>query len=353
VNANSSAAQDRVAGTELYRELVRRCRAAGVLRPTPLVDVIRSVAVMSLYASAFGALLTAPAWPARLALLAVTAFASVQAGMIGHDAGHGAFAWSPGQFGWPGHLFLTIGAGWPFAHWIAAHHGHHRHTNEDGRDPDMRDGLFSLSHRQAEGKRGWLGLTTRYQHLLVWPLATLMAFSIRARAMAFVWRGGRATRVDRLVTMAQLGIWIGVPALVIGPVAAVVNYLLWTWFMGPYLMVSFFWNHVGTRAVDPGEKLPFFQQRLQCTRSLGSHWVATMLFGGLNLHIEHHLLPAVPIARLARAQQILMQLCAEHGLAYRAQGYREAMAGVYAHFRAVGRNVPREVTGRASPVRAR
>jgi fatty acid desaturase len=129
VNANSSAAQDRVAGTELYRELVRRCRAAGVLRPTPLVDVIRSVAVMSLYASAFGALLTAPAWPARLALLAVTAFASVQAGMIGHDAGHGAFAWSPGQFGWPGHLFLTIGAGWPFAHWIAAHHGHHRHTN--------------------------------------------------------------------------------------------------------------------------------------------------------------------------------------------------------------------------------
>lgn len=334
-------AEEAAAWTELYRELVRRCRAAGVMDRTPVVDAVRAAVVMGLYGAMLAALLAAPAWPLRLLLLAIAAFAGVQAGMIGHDAGHGAFAWSPGRAGWPGQLFLTIGAGWPFAHWIDAHHSHHRHTNDVLRDPDMQDGLFALSRGQATRRRGLLRAFTRHQHLVLWPLGTLLAFGIRARAIAFICRGGRRMRVDRAVMAAHLVLWLVVPALVLGPVAALVNYLLWTWLMGPYLMGSFFWNHVGTRAVTAGEKLPFFQQRLLGTRSLGGHWTLSVLFGGLNHHVEHHLVPNAPIARLGRARAILVALCAERGLPYRVHGFVESIAGVHAHVRAVGAAVSR------------
>lgn len=326
--------------TAVYREFVRRCRAAGVLEPTPLFDAARATVVLGLYAATFAALLAAPQWPMRLVLLAVAALAAVQAGMMGHDAGHGALAWSRGRLGWPGQLFLTIAAGWPFAHWVEYHHAHHRHTNEERHDPDIQEGMFALSPGQASRRRGLRRLTSRHQHLVLWPVGTLVAFGIRWRGVLFILRGGRATRADRVAMALHLALWLGLPSLVLGPLPALANYLLWSWMMGPYMMATFFWNHVGARPVAEGEKLPFFVQRLLCTRNLSSHWAVTLISGGLNHHVEHHLIPCAPIARLGRARRILVDLCAQHSLPHRVHGYREAFADVYRYLRAVGRSVP-------------
>ena len=74
-----------------------------------------------------------------------------------------------------------------------------------------------------------------------------------------------------------------------------------------FVATTFLWNHLGTRALATGKRLPWFAQRLYCARNLGDHPLLTWWFGGLNHHVEHHLLPAVPVA-CAKAAQLVARM---------------------------------------------
>ena len=57
------------------------------------------------------------------------------------------------------------------------------------------------------------------------------------------------------------------------------------------------------------------------------------IFGGVNNHIEHHLFPDIPTARLPKARRITRAFCRRHGTAYSETGYLAALAGALEYFR--------------------
>jgi hypothetical protein len=66
---------------------------------------------------------------------------------------------------------------------------------------------------------------------------------------------------------------------VLGIPAALLNYALMTLLIGPYLGTIFLVNHIGTRVVEPGESLSFFEQELAVTRNVGTSQLEDFLFG--------------------------------------------------------------------------
>jgi fatty acid desaturase len=119
----------------------------------------------------------------------------------------------------------------------------------------------------------------------------------------------------------------------LGPVDVVLNYLLMTWFIGPYLGVVFLVNHIGTEVIEPDDRLPRFYQQLVTTRNLGESVIDDIFFGGINNHIEHHLFPSIPSYRLRKARRIVRQYCRQQGLIYRETSWFSAITEVFTYLR--------------------
>jgi len=106
-------------------------------------------------------------------------------------------------------------------------------------------------------------------------------------------------------------------------------------------VMTFLVNHIGTRVIEPDEPISFFMQQLSTTRNLGSSRRHDFVFGGVNNHIEHHLFPSMPTARLRAARPIVREFCRRHELVYRETSWLAAARDVIRHFDAVSAFVPR------------
>lgn len=322
----------------LYRDLKSELRAAGCFAPAPLRQAAHMAAVLALFAAGYFVLLTGPGPGPRITALLLLAFASVQAGFIAHEAGHGAILRRRRAAAAIGQLFNTLLTALSYAHFQKIHTCHHAHTNERARDVDMQSGLFSLYPQAAVEKSTWIGRwVTRHQGWLIWPLVSLQAFSLKWDSLRTLAADPAGTRVDQAMLVGHAALWLALPAAVLGPVDALVNYGLLTWFIGPYLGVVFLVNHVGTHVVEPDDAIGPFAQRLATTRDLGDSWLAGVFFGGINHHVEHHLFPTLPGARLRRARDVTRAFCRRHGLVYRETGWWRAAAEVSAYLRDIGR----------------
>jgi fatty acid desaturase len=67
----------------------------------------------------------------------------------------------------------------------------------------------------------------------------------------------------------------------------------------------------------------------------GGRWVDGV-FGGLNYQIEHHLFPHMPRPNLRRAQPIVRDFCARHGISYMQTGVFASYAIVLRHLHDAG-----------------
>jgi len=146
-------------------------------------------------------------------------------------------------------------------------------------------------------------------------------------------------RPDRRRLGLHFALWFGLPVWALGFWSATLNYALMTLLIGPYLGTIFLVNHIGTRVVEPEENLSFFMQEITTTRNLGDSRVHDFLFGGINNHVEHHMFPAMPTARLRDARPITRAFCRRHGIAYRESTWIAAAGEVFRHFSAMSRFV--------------
>jgi len=169
----------------------------------------------------------------------------------------------------------------------------------------------------------------------------LQPFTLKLDSLRYLRRHPRTTRVDQAVVLLHFALWLVPPTLMLGPGAALLNYTLMSLLVGPYLVVIFLVNHIGTRVIEPDEPISFFMQQLSTTRNLGSSRLHDFVFGGVNHHIEHHLFPSMPTARLRAARPIVRAFCRRHGLVYRETSWLAAARDVTRHFDAVSAFVPR------------
>jgi fatty acid desaturase len=334
----------------LQQRLLERVDAEGLREPDALSFAPRFATTFVLLAAAQSALWSDPAWPLRLFCLAVTGFAVVQSGLLAHDAAHRQMTRDAARSGLVGHVCTSVVVGQAYNHWRIRHDRHHACTNEALEDPDIQTGVFVLAPGQSPPTAVGRWIAAR-QAAILWPALWLQPFTIRLRGFAFTLRDRHATTGDRLGLVGHIALWFAVPALVHGVERTVVDYAISTLLAAPWIFGSFLWNHLGTRTLAPGERLPWFAQRLYCSRDLPADAWTTWVFGGLNHHVAHHLLPQVPTARLARARRIVAEVCAEAGLpAPPTVTWTQAMADVAAHVRALA--IPSEASASLAPLPA-
>jgi len=102
--------------------------------------------------------------------------------------------------------------------------------------------------------------------------------------------------------------------------------------LGVYMASVFAPNHKGMPLIRD-RQLSFLQQQVVTSRNVRGGPVVDFLYGGLNYQIEHHLFPTMPRNNLAKAQGIVQEFCAEHGITYHTtslfEGYRETFSHLH------------------------
>jgi len=339
-NEATTSARVFATGQRLHRLLLGELTEAGCFRRAPVRSALYGTFIVAVYAAAYAALLAGPAIGPRLLALAALAFITVHAGFLAHEIGHGAVTRHPRLTEAAGQLFHTFLTALCYSYFRHIHRSHHPHCNDRGRDPDIQSGVFSMYEQSAREKRGFGRFVSRHQALLIWILVWLQGFTLKIDSLKYLRAHREAGRADRWVVAAHFAVWLVPPTLVLGAADALVNYALMTLLIGPYLGTIFLVNHIGTRVVEPGEELHHFFHEIAVTRNVGSTWLHDFVFGGVNNHIEHHLFPSMPSARLRAARRITREFCRRHGVAYREMSWFAAAREVTRHFRQMSAFVP-------------
>lgn len=338
---SSTGAGDVRDGERLHRMLIGELSTAGCFRPTPVRNVLYAAFILVGYAGAYATLLTGPGLGVHALALVTLAVLTVHAGFFAHEVGHGAVVRNRRMIAWLGQVFNTLLTALCYSYYGHIHRRHHPHCNDRGRDPDMQSDFFSMYRESAQGKAGVGKLISRRQSVLIWILVWLQPFTLKMDSLRFLWQNPRTTRVDQLVVMLHFTLWVVPPALVLGLPAALLNYGLMSLLAGPYLGAIFLVNHIGTRVIEPDDSISVFMQQLSTTRNLGTSRLHDFVFGGVNNHIEHHLFPSMPTARLREARPIVREFCRRHGLYYRETSWFAAAREVTHHFAAMSAFVAR------------
>lgn len=306
-------------------------KAAGVYKRAHGYHTVWFGGTLALYAGCFAVLLDQPSIGVRLLAIVGLAVAVMQFGLFAHEVGHGAVTRSPRRREVLGQLSNSFLIGFGFSHWQATHPVHHNHPNTEGVDPDMESHGYALYERATRHNHG---LAARFQPVTMVLGFLLWGFAIRVVAVAHAIRQlhvNRRTAIDLVCVAGHVGLWVGL-GLAFGSLEAmVVNYCAVTMLNGIYMGAILVVPHVGTGTRTAEDELPYFERQVVFSRNYDASALGTLLCGGLNLQIEHHLLPGVPCVRLRRARPIILAYCAEHGLPYRQTGYWAAWREVIQH----------------------
>ena len=279
-------------------------------------------------------------WAAVAMSSLLLALLMAQFAFVGHDAGHGAIDRRPPVNRVMGQWAMTVVTGLAFDEWIARHRAHHRHCQNEQRDPDMAVDLVVSLTQASYRRKGWLGrCLTRHQAWLIWPISLLFGHSQRLLSQAAVLARPHRHGGDALMLLAHFALWLGLPCLLLGlPLGqALAVYLLPLTLLGPYLAAIFWVNHIGMPLVERAEAFSFVEHQAVSSRTVINPARWNPLFGGLNFQVEHHLFPKVPSRRLAALQPIVQRHLQHHGLPYQALSWPEAVRAVAAHLRRVAR----------------
>jgi fatty acid desaturase len=72
------------------------------------------------------------------------------------------------------------------------------------------------------------------------------------------------------------------------------------------------------------------------SRNISGGRITSWLMGGLDLQIEHHLFPSMPRPNLRRAQSLVRDHCAQHGVTYTQTSLWQAYRTITVYLNAVG-----------------
>ena len=324
-------------GRALWLALFDDVKRQRLLAPSLAALRPRLALLATLLAAALWLAWCGSSW-AALAAYAALALLLAQFAFVGHDAGHGSIGRSPAVNRAFGHLAMTLVTGLAFDEWIERHRAHHRHCQDEARDPDMAVAFMVSLTQESARRKGALGrLMTRTQPVHVWLLAFFFGHSQRHLSQAAVFASPLRRRLDAAMLLLHYTLWFGVPCIVLGvPLdKALLAYLIPVTLLGPYLAAIFWVNHIGMPLVCNVAQFSFFEHQVVTSRTIASPPACDWLFGGLNFQIEHHLFPQVPSRRLPTVQAIVREHFARNRIAYHSVSWRDAVRSIAAHLRMV------------------
>jgi fatty acid desaturase len=312
----------------LHRELRNRLEQAGCFRPAKwaygiTISIIFGVGIIS-----YAVLLTGPELVPRIALAALIAFVSVQAGFIAHDAGDGGVTRNRRiSFGLRHALMSFVGA-LSSSYFNYLHKVHHLTLARGGRGIGGGDVAFNpYEIRWFKKLVSWNGL------VFLIATASMRCVTFRLESLRYVWKNPKGTTPDRFLMALHGLVWLVLPLPFIGLLDTFINYALVALIAGPYVGTVLILNHEGMSKASSLRHLSMLERVTRSTRNLGrSHW-SDFVFGGVNNHIEHHLFPQIPAMRLRQARSITRDFCREHDISYVETSFGSAVVEAARHFR--------------------
>ncbi len=278
----------------------------------------------------------------------------LQATEVGHTALHGAYDGLEGAEGLQSGTFR-----WDVPideeSWRSGHNlRHHGNTNVAGRDPDIHFGHVRLTDKTAGKARASWTL----------PLHVGLIFTNFGLVMNGHFTGlndvlmdnGLPTKLDVLPDRSKKSVRLAWRR----SLRKYVPYYLYNYVFFPVLAGPFFWKvllgnwlaetardiysaatiwcghvgedveswPVGTRPHGRGE---WYAMQARATNNFEVPLPLSILCGGLDLQIEHHLFPTLPPQRLRAIAPEVRALCEKHGVPYRTDSWGNTLRKVFRH----------------------
>jgi fatty acid desaturase len=250
---------------------------------------------------------------------AVLAIIMTQLGFLGHDAAHRQIFRSGRWNDWTSLIIANLLVGISYGWWRNKHNRHHANPNKVGSDPDVALGPIAMTPEQATRDRGglmkWL---VSHQGWYFFPILMLEGLSLRSEGFRRVVKRGPVERrwVEFTLLMVRLGSFLALAFLVLSPGKAIAFIVVELAVFGFYLGSSFAPNHIGMPLVSPRLKLDFLRRQVLMSRNISGGRFMSILMGGLNYQIEHHLFPSMARPYLRKVQPLVVAYCAAEGVPY-------------------------------------
>jgi NADPH-dependent stearoyl-CoA 9-desaturase len=297
-----------------------------------------------------------------LGVAALWAHKSLELMEIGHMALHGAYDGLPVDARYRADTFRWKApideASWRVAHNVR----HHQYTNIEGRDPDVNFGGLRLSPRVPYRRIHALQPIT---NLLTWTwFAT--AINLHVTGMLDIYLRNGTLRVLRDLKpetvhaaqrtfLSKLARYYG-REYVLFPLLA--GPFFWKVLLGNvlsevardvYSAATVYCGHVGAkdypREARAGGRARWYWMQVEGSRDVELPLWISILCGGLDRQIEHHLFPRMPPNRLREIAPRVRSVCEVHGVQYLSKGW-------LATLRDVLRELHEMSSSRASPADA-
>ena len=290
----------------------------------------------------------------------------LHSGEIGHTVLHGTYDRIPGAEAYHSKRFR-----WDFPIdeecWRDGHnHRHHAFTNVVGIDPDIYFGhvRFTDEIRHRWFHRGQLAYTLG----LIFPN---MAVGMNAHHAGLFDLGRPAE--ERFYNARRS--WQRTRRALRGMLRKQVRYTAKEFVLYPALAGPFWWkvalgnllaetirNLYTAASIHPGHVAPeaaiyprgtkagsrwrWYEMQVRATHNFQVPYVLSVLCGGLDHQIEHHLFPRIAPQRLRQVAPEVRAICEQHGVPYRTGPWREVLGQALGHISHLSRPTARE-RGRA------
>jgi fatty acid desaturase len=255
----------------------------------------------------------------QLANAAVLALLLTQIAFLGHDAAHRQMFKSGKWNDWVSLIVADLLVGISHGWWKSKHNRHHAAPNKEGADPDIGIGAVAMTPAQATRfKNPLLQWFARHQGWFFFPMLFLEGLSLHSNGIGRTLRREKLERrwVELGFLLIRLGGYLTVVFLVLPPGKAAAFVAVQLAVFGFYLGASFAPNHIGMPLVPARLKLDFLRRQVLMSRNISGGPVMSVLMGGLNYQVEHHLFPSMPRPHLRRVAPLVAAHCAQVGVPY-------------------------------------
>lgn len=328
----------RVPVTSAYNELLSRVRSQGLLqRRRGFYITMFAVLSVGVIGAGAGFVLLGDSW-FQLLIAAALGLLFTQFAFLGHEASHRQVFSSGPRNDRAGRFIVTWVVGMSYHWWMNKHTRHHANPNTVGKDPDIDWDTISFTEEDAARQRGLLAAITRRQGYLFFPLLLLEGVNLHVISIRSLLAKGRVERrSSEIVAIAlRLSVYITIVFIML-PIGMAFAFLgVQLAVFGVYMGASFAPNHKGMPLLPTGSRVDFLNKQVRTSRNIRGGWMMSLLMGGLNHQIEHHLFPSMPRPALRRARELVREHCAAQDIPYTETGLVNSYRIVIQYLNRVG-----------------
>jgi fatty acid desaturase len=326
-----------------FAPLLNRVKDAGLLRRSQVFYIsLLTTLVLALGGAIAGFVLLGDSW-FQLLIAAALGVIFTQFAFLGHEASHRQVFSSNKANDSLGRALASGVVGLSYSWWMNKHTRHHGNPNVVGKDPDLDIDTVSFVDTDAKSARGARALITRHQGKLFFPLLAFEGINLHVKSFIHAFGPGKVDGRKREITLLVLRMAIVVSAvflvLPLGMAFAFLGVQLVVF--GAYMGLSFAPNHIGMTMFTLDAKPDFLRKQILSSRNIRGGWGMTILMGGLNFQIEHHLFPSMARPHLFAAQRLVREASLREGIVYTETTLVEAYRVVIRYMKTVGHSAPR------------